>query len=76
MGGDTTKRDMLINWYHINLAETIVFQRDINFFASEEDRMISNWVKDLLTNSSKYELNQRLDDKFKNLYPLNQGGIT
>ena len=36
-GGEMTKRDMLVHWYQINLAETIVFQRDTNFFASEED---------------------------------------
>ena len=58
------------------MAETIAFQPNMNYFASEEDMTSSNWVKDILTNSSKAELNQRVDEKFYNLDPLRQGGIT
>ena len=32
-GGDTTKRDMLIHWYQINLGKTIAIQRDTKSFA-------------------------------------------
>ena len=31
-GGETTKRDMLVHWSQINLADTIAFQRDKNSF--------------------------------------------
>ena len=37
MGGETTRRYMLVHWYQINLAETISLQRDVESFATEED---------------------------------------
>ena len=43
-GAETTKRDMLVHWSQINLAETISFQRDTNSFSSEEDMINSDWV--------------------------------
>ena len=36
----------------------------------------SDWVKDLMMNSSEAELKQRVDKKFKKLESLEQGGIT
>ena len=75
-GGETTKSDMLVHWSQINMAETIAFQRNTSSFASEQDMTSSDWVKDLLTNSSKAELKQRVDEKFENIDPLKQGGIT
>ena len=75
-GGETTKRDMLVHWYQINLAKNIAFQCDKKYFLLEEDMMSSDWVKYLLTNSSKSELKQRVDEKFYKIDPLQQGGIT
>ena len=54
----------------------IAFQRDTNFFADKEDMTSSDWVKDLLVNSSEAALLHRVDEKFQQLKPLNQGGIT
>ena len=34
-GDETTKRDLLVHWYQINLWEVIAFQRDTNLFAAE-----------------------------------------
>ena len=67
---------MVVRWYHINLAETVAFHRDTNSFASEEDMTSSDWVKDLLANSSEAELMQQVDEKFEKFDPLEQGGIT
>ena len=36
----------------------------------------SDWVKNLLVNSSEAALSQRVDDNFQQLKPLEQGGIT
>ena len=36
----------------------------------------SNWVKDLMVNSSESELKQRVDKRFKKLKSLKHGGIT
>ena len=54
----------------------IAFQRDKNFFADEEEMDSSDWVKDLLVNSSEAALLHHVDEKFQQLKPLNQGGIT
>ena len=35
----------------------------------------SDWVKDLLVNSSEAALLQRMDEKFQQLEPIEQGGI-
>ena len=73
-GGETTKRDMLVHWYYINLAETIEFQSNKNSFASEEDMPSIDLVKDLFTKPREAELKQQVDDKFDKLDPLEQGG--
>ena len=75
-GGETTKRDMLVHWSQINMAETIAFQHDTSSFASEQDMTSSDWVKDLLANSSEADLMQQVDEKFEKFDPLEQGGIT
>ena len=62
-GGETTKRDMFIHWSQNNLMETTSFQRDMNSFASEKYMTGSNWVKYILTNLSKVELKQQVDEK-------------
>ena len=72
----TTKRDLLVHWSQINLGELISFQRDTNLFVAEEDMTSSEWVKDLLVNSSEATLLQHVDKKFQKLEPLEQGGIT
>ena len=54
----------------------IAFQRDTNLFADEEDMTSSDWVKDLLVNSSEAALLQRVDEKFQHLKPLKKEGIT
>ena len=67
---------MLVHLSQINLEETISFQRDMNSFALDEDMTSRNWVKYLLTNSSKDDLKQRVDEKSDKLDPLDQGRIT
>ena len=52
----TTKRELLVHWYQINLWEVIAFQRDTNLFAAEEETTSSDWVKDILANSSEAAL--------------------
>ena len=37
---------------------------------------ISDWVKDLMVNSSEAELKQQVNKKFEKLESLEQGGIT
>ena len=37
---------------------------------------ISDWFMDLMVNSRKAELKQRVDKKFENLKSIKQGGIT
>ena len=69
-GDETTKRDLLVHWSHINLGEVIAFQCDKNLFAYEEDMTRSDWVKDLLNNSSESALSQRVDEKFQQIKPL------
>ena len=51
-GDATTKRDLLVHWSQINLGGVIAFQCNTNLFAAEEDMNSSDWVKDLLVNSS------------------------
>ena len=74
-GDATTKRDLLVHWSQINLGGVISFQCNTNLFAYEEDMTSSEWVKNLLVNSSEAALSQRVDEKFQQLKPLNQGGI-
>ena len=54
----------------------IAFQRNTNLFAAEEDMTSSDWVKDLLVNSSEAALSQRLDKEFQQFEPIKQWGIT
>ena len=75
-GGKTTKRDMLVHWYQINLADTIKFKRDTKSFVLEEDMASSDLVKDLLTNLSDAELKQQVNENSEKLDPVEQGGIT
>ena len=71
-----TKREMLVHLSQINLEETISFQCNMNSFALDEEMTSRNWVKYLLTNSSKDDLKQRVDEKSDKLDPLDQGRIT
>ena len=66
----------MVHWSQINLGEVIVFQRDTNLFAAEEDTTSSDWVKDILANLSEAALSQRVVEKFQQLEPLEQGVIT
>ena len=66
----------MVHWSQINLGGVISFQCDTNLFAAEEDMTSSDWVKNLLVNSSEAALSQRVDDNFQQLKPLEQGGIT
>ena len=75
-GDETTKRDMLVHWSQIELLEVKAYQLDTNRYASEEDMTSSDWVKDLMMNSSEVELKGRVDEKFEKLDSLEQGGIT
>ena len=75
-GDETTKRDMLVHWSQIELLEVKAYQLDTNGYASEEDMTSSDWVKDLMMNSSEVELKGRVDEKFEKLDSLEQGGIT
>ena len=75
-GDETTKRDILVHWSQVYLTEVIAYQRDTNQYALEEDMTSSDWVKDLMVNSSEAELKQRVEEKFENLELLEQGGIT
>ena len=60
----------------VDLTETIAYQQDTNKYASEEDMTSSDWVKDLMVNSSEADLKQRVDKKFEKIKSLKQGGIT
>ena len=51
-GGVATKSYLLVYWSQINLGGVISFQCNTNLFAAEEDMNSSDWVKDLLVNSS------------------------
>ena len=62
-GDSTTSMDMIHHWSQINLDETKDFQRNTNMFASEEGMASSDWMKDLLVNSSEAALTQRVDEK-------------
>ena len=55
-GGKETKTDLLNHWSQISLSDVIAFQRDTNCFGSEENMASSDWVKDLMVNSSEDEL--------------------
>ena len=75
-GGEETKRNLLDHWSQVSLVEVLTLQRDSNEYASGEDMVSSDWIKDLLTNSSADELNQRVDEKFEKLEPLEKDGIS
>ena len=62
-GDSTTSMDMIQHWSQITLDETKEFQRNTNMFASEEGMASSDWMKDLLVNSSEAALTQRVDEK-------------
>ena len=70
----TTSRDILQHWSQITLDETKASQRNTNLFASEEAMSISDWMMDLLVNSSEADLTQRVDEKYQALASLEQGG--
>ena len=53
----------------------MAYQWDTNQYALEEYMTSSDWVKDLMVNSSEAELKQRFDKNFKKLESLEQGGI-
>ena len=69
-GDSTTSLDMIQHWSQINLDETKAFQRNTNLFAPEEDMASSDWMKDLLVNSSEAALTQRVDEKYQALDSL------
>ena len=68
--------DMLQHWSPITLDETKAFQRNTNMFASEEDMASSDWMKDLLVNSSEAVLTQRVDEKYQAVDSMERRGIT
>ena len=74
-GDVTTKRYLLVHWSQINLGEVISFQRDTHLFVAEEDMTSSEWVKDILVNSSEATLSQHVGDNFQQLKPIEQGDI-
>ena len=66
----------MVHWPQNILGELIAFQCNTNLFAAKEDMTSSDRVKDLLINSSEAALSQRVENKFQQLEPLNQRGIT
>ena len=75
-GDETTKRDVLTHWYQVDVADIIAFQQDTNRYALDADTTNSDWLKNLLMNSSEPELLERVTEKFEKLDSLAQGGIT
>jgi len=75
-GGEETKRNLLDHWSQVSLVEVLAFQSDTNEYASDEDMASSDWIKDLLTNSSADELSQQVDEKFEKLEPFEKCGIS
>ena len=59
-GDETTKRDFLTHWSQVDVADIIAFHQDTNQYASDADTTSSNWLKDLLMNSSEPELLERV----------------
>ena len=75
-GDETTKRVIIVHWSQVDLTEAITYKQDTNQYALEEDITSSDWVKDLMVNSSESELKQRVDKKSEKLELLEQGGTT
>ena len=75
-GDEITKRDILVHWLQVDLTEAIAYQRDTNQYVSEEDMTSSDWVKDLMVNSSEAELKQQVDKTFDKLESIEHDGIT
>ena len=59
-GDETTKRDVLTHWFQVDVADIIAFRQDTNRYASDVDMTSSDWLKDLLINSSEPELLERV----------------
>ena len=73
---EMTKRDILVHWSQVDLTEAIKYHQDTNQYAYEEGMGRSDWIKDLMMNSSEAELKERVDEKFEKIELLKQGGIT
>ena len=74
-GDETTKRGVLTNWSQVDDADIIAFHQDTNRYALHTDMTSSDWLKDLLMNSSEPELLESVTEKFEKLDSLAQGGI-
>ena len=59
----------------MDIAKIIAFQKDTNRYALDADMMSSDWLKDLMMNSSETELLERVTEIFEKLDSLAQGGI-
>ena len=57
-GDGPTKRGIIVHWSQVDLTEAITYKRDTNQYAPEEGTTSSDWVKDLMVNSSEAELKQ------------------
>ena len=73
---ETTKKDILVHWLQVDVTEAMAYQPDTNQYASEEDITISDWVKELMVNSSEAELKQQVDKTFDKLESIEHDGIT
>ena len=66
-GDETTERDILFHWLQVDLTEAIKYHRNTYQYTLEEDMTSSDWVKDLMVNSSEAELKQRFDKSSRSL---------
>ena len=69
--------DMTKHWSRVSLEHMCAWQRDTFDWCTGDNHLtIMEWVKAFLTNSCDIKLEQRIDEKFGQLYEYEQEGIT
>lgn len=73
-GDESTKISLLQHWSKLTLDQVLKWQEDTNLY-SEDDMDSSDWLKQLLVNSSDDDLNKRVDEKYDELEETQKGGV-
>ena len=71
----TTGMNLLRHWERLSLSQCKNWQRDSLNYASLDDLTSMEWAKTLMMNSCDALLVERIDEKFDELRPDEQGGV-
>ena len=69
-------KNMFVHWDSMSWKTVCLWQKAINKWAGDADRISNRWAQDFLYKSSTQDLRERVDSQYKALPAIYKGGVT